>query len=169
MRISLKNRKLKLIRIGKRSLKNVVNFIINGIPTLTYVSAREISATENMNYTQSMYSYTHGFGVVMNEINAVNKDGEVEILLNEMKPEVSVGDLKITEPRIYFGEEDNRPVVVNADKIDEFDYSEIEEDARERVCYDCDKHYDETCEEECTMWCPKVKQYYVKGGASDEL
>ena len=26
--------KLKLIRIGKRSLKNVVNFIINGIPTL---------------------------------------------------------------------------------------------------------------------------------------
>lgn len=51
---------------------------------------------------------------------------------------------------------------------DEFDYSEIEEDARERVCYDCDKNYDETCEEECAMRCPKVKQYYVKGGASDD-
>lgn len=50
----------------------------------------------------------------------------------------------------------------------EFDYSEIEEDARERVCYDCDKHYDDTCEEECAMRCPKVKQYYVKGGASDD-
>jgi uncharacterized membrane protein (UPF0182 family) len=41
----------------------------------------------------------------MNSINSVNRDGEVEFVLNEVKPEVSVGDLKITEPRVYFGEE----------------------------------------------------------------
>lgn len=103
---------------------DITNYTINGIPTLSYVSAREIDITEKLNYTQQMFTYTHGFGVVMNSINSVNKDGEVEFVLNEVKPEVSVGDLKITEPRVYFGEEYNRPVIVNADGIDEFDYFE---------------------------------------------
>lgn len=103
---------------------DITSYNINGIPTVSYVSAREIDITEKLNYTQQMFTYTHGFGVVMNSINSVNKDGEIEFVLNEVKPEVAVGDLKITEPRIYFGEESNRPVVVNADEIDEFDYFE---------------------------------------------
>lgn len=103
---------------------DIANYTINGIPTLAYVSAREIDITEKLNYTQRMFTYTHGFGVVMNSINSVNKDGEVEFVLNEIKPEVSVGDLKITEPRVYFGEEYDRAVIVNADGIDEFDHFE---------------------------------------------
>jgi len=103
---------------------DITNYTINGMPTLSYVSAREIDITEKLNYTQQRFTYTHGFGVVMNSINSVNKDGEVEFVLNEVKPEVAVGDLKITEPRIYFGEEYERPIVVNAKDIDEFDYFE---------------------------------------------
>ena len=72
--------------------------------------------------TQKMFSYTHGFGIVMNSINGINKDGEPEFLLSEMKPEISVGDLKITEPRIYFGLKTKANIAVNLKNVQEFDH-----------------------------------------------
>lgn len=42
----------------------------------------------------------------------------------------------------------------------EFDYDEIREYTIERVCENCGKHYNDTCEEECTMWCPKVIKFW---------
>lgn len=57
-------------------------------------------------------------------------------------------------------------ICVFCSEIDnEFDYDQIQEDAQERVCCKCDKHYNDTCEEECIMWCPKVKQFYERGKA----
>ncbi|MBQ7668981.1 MAG: UPF0182 family protein [Clostridia bacterium] len=99
---------------------------INGVPTLTYVSAREVD-TKGKNYINRTFQFTHGFGVVMNSVNNLDKDGEPEFILSDIKPEMSIGDLKITEPRIYFGENKNNHVIVNASGIDEFDYPDEEE------------------------------------------
>jgi len=100
---------------------DMANYTINGIPTLTYISPREINI-EGKNYINKTFQYTHGFGVVMNPANNINKDGEPEFILNDIKSEMSVGDLRITEPRIYFGESTDNYVIVNANGIDEFDY-----------------------------------------------
>ncbi len=105
---------------------DIALYNINGVPTLTYISAREVD-TKGKNYINRTFQFTHGFGVVMNPVNNLNKDGEPEFILSDIKPEMSVGDLKITEPRIYFGENTDNHVIVNANGIDEFDYPDEEE------------------------------------------
>lgn len=110
---------------------DVASYIINGVPTLAYISAREVN-TEGQKYINRTFQFTHGFGVVMNSVNKINNDGEPEFILRDIKPEMSVGDLKITEPRIYFGESTDNYVIVNAKGIDEFDYPNEEESVNTR-------------------------------------
>lgn len=102
---------------------DTAQYTINGKPTTMYVAAREIN-TEDMNYINKTFQYTHGMGVVMSPVNDVDNDGEPVFILNELKPEQSYGDLIITEPRIYFGETTDNDVIVNGVGIDEIDYPE---------------------------------------------
>lgn len=102
---------------------DISNYNINGESTTAYISAREVN-TQKMNYINRKFQYTHGFGVVMNSINNMNKDGEPEFILKDLKPEMSLGDLKITQPRIYFGEMTDDYVIVNGKGINEIDYPE---------------------------------------------
>lgn len=102
---------------------DTAQYNINGKPTTVYVAAREVNS-EDMNYINKTFQYTHGMGVVMSPVNTVDSDGEPVFILNELKPEQSYGDLNITEPRIYFGETTNDDVVVNGIDIDEIDYPE---------------------------------------------
>lgn len=102
---------------------DTAQYTINGKPTTMYVAAREIN-TDEMNYINKTFQYTHGMGVVMSPVNEVDKDGEPVFILNELKPDQSYGDLKIAEPRIYFGEKTDNDVIVNGVGIDEIDYPE---------------------------------------------
>lgn len=102
---------------------DVAQYDIDGVSTTAYLGAREVD-TKDMNYINKTFQYTHGLGVVMSPVNAVDANGEPTFILNELKPTPSYGDLKITEPRIYFGEATDNNVIVNAVGISEIDYPE---------------------------------------------
>jgi len=65
--------------------------------------------------------FTHGYGVVVSPVNLVTKEGLPELFVKDIPPKTEFEELKITQPRIYFGEQSNDYVVVNT-KSNEFDY-----------------------------------------------
>lgn len=102
---------------------DMAQYDIDGISKTVYLGAREVD-TKDMNYINKTFQYTHGLGVVMSPVNSVDTNGEPTFILNELKPEPNYNGLKITEPRIYFGETTDNNVIVNAVGIDEIDYPE---------------------------------------------
>lgn len=103
---------------------DIETYNINGTPTAVFVGAREID-NDNLNdkkYINRKFQYTHGFGVVMNSVNQVNPKGQPEFIIKDIKPSIQTGDIKITQPRIYYGELTNDYAIVNGKGINEIDY-----------------------------------------------
>nr|MBP3681459.1 UPF0182 family protein [Clostridia bacterium] len=96
-------------KIGKYS--------INNEDMLLYISPREIVNKEN-SYINSTYEYTHGYGAIATSVSSTNNAGNLE---NYQKSFIE-NDLKITQPRIYFGLQTNETIVTNSTTKQEFDY-----------------------------------------------
>ncbi len=107
---------------------DILNYTINGKEIPVFISAREVNADklQNQNFVNKTFKYTHGYGVVVNPINKLTSQGQVEFLLSGLKMDtVDKETLKITEPRIYYGELTNNFVIVNPEgsgKMKEIDY-----------------------------------------------
>ncbi|MFZ0595026.1 MAG: UPF0182 family protein [Bryobacteraceae bacterium] len=65
--------------------------------------------------------YTHGYGVVMAEANAITPDGLPRLLIEDAPPKINTPDLELKRPELYFGEVDQEPVYVSTSQP-EFDY-----------------------------------------------
>lgn len=65
--------------------------------------------------------YTHGYGVVMSPVNAVDSEGLPEYFMHQIPVRVEVPDLKLDRPEIYYGELASDYVFVGT-KQAEFDY-----------------------------------------------
>jgi uncharacterized membrane protein (UPF0182 family) len=109
-------------------MKNYYNFNdgdtdrynINGKYTQVFVAPRELDYS-NINTWQNMHlRYTHGYGMAMSKVNSVTSEGQPDFVMKDI-PTNNLTDIKLDNPRIYFGEGSNEYVVVNTD-IDEFDY-----------------------------------------------
>ena len=83
--------------------------------------------------------------------------------------EIHIGDYYVNQRGKWEREFFSRNLCLTCEKAilafcsnvdNEFDYDEIHYYTVERVCEKCDKHYNDTCEEECTMWCPKVIKFW---------
>jgi len=94
---------------------------IDGEDTFVYVSPREIASKDN-SYSNSTYEYTHGYGVIATSVSETNSAGNLE---NYQKG-FTENDIKISEPRIYFGLQTNETIVTNSKNKQEFDYPESE-------------------------------------------
>ncbi|GFP78283.1 UPF0182 family protein [Clostridium fungisolvens] len=93
---------------------------INGKYTQVFVAPRELDYS-NINTWQNMHlRYTHGYGITMSKVNSVTSEGQPDFVMKDI-PTENLTDIKLDNPRIYFGEGSNEYVVVNTD-IDEFDY-----------------------------------------------
>ncbi len=57
----------------------------------------------------------------MNKVNSVTSEGQPDFVIKDIPPYNNT-NIKLTNPRIYFGEKTNDYVIVNT-KINEFDYS----------------------------------------------
>ncbi len=66
--------------------------------------------------------YTHGYGLVLAEANRVDAEALPVYLIKDAPIEVLTPSLKVTQPRIYFGETEHSPVFVKTSQ-EEFDYS----------------------------------------------
>lgn len=105
---------------------DIINYNLNGQETPVFISAREIDKNKLLekSYINTLFNYTHGYGVVINPINKVTNEGQVDFILGSLKMSGN-NNLKVTEPRIYYGELTRDHVIVNppnSGKLKEIDY-----------------------------------------------
>ncbi|MGH4117199.1 UPF0182 family protein [Clostridium sp.] len=103
---------------------DVDRYSINGNYSQVFIAPREInleSLKDNSNTWQNRHLvYTHGYGVVMNKVNSVTSEGQPDFVIDNI-PLENKTDIKLDNPRIYFGESTNDFSIVNT-KIGELDY-----------------------------------------------
>ncbi|MCL2741408.1 MAG: UPF0182 family protein [Oscillospiraceae bacterium] len=105
---------------------------IKGKDTPIFVMAREINKDNlpEKSYTNTMFRYTHGYGIAISPINRFTAQGQTDFILSGIELDSRDNGITVTEPRIYYGELTDDYVVVNrpgSGKIKEIDadgYSE---------------------------------------------
>ena len=111
---------------------DVDRYVINGNETPVMLSARELAAGQLPATAQTWVNrhlyYTHGFGAVMTPVGSVGTEGRPGFVLQDIPP---VGQPKIDEPRIYYGELSTDYVIVGTSQ-DEFDYAQEPHDVTTR-------------------------------------
>ena len=111
---------------------DVDRYVINGNETPVMLSARELQVSSLAAAAQTWVNrhlyYTHGFGAVMTPVGAVGTEGRPAFVLQDIPP---VGQPKIDQPRIYYGELSKDYVIVGTTQ-DEFDYAQEPHDVTTR-------------------------------------
>ncbi len=97
-------------------------YVLDGRDTQVFLSVRELdqSKIDNSNWQSKHMYYTHGYGVVMNSVSEVNKEGQPNYLLKDL-PQENLINISLENPRVYFGEKTKDYAIVNT-KYKEFDY-----------------------------------------------
>jgi hypothetical protein len=104
---------------------DVDRYNVNGTYTQVFLGTREMNndllPDEAKTWVNQHLKYTHGFGMAVSPVNKTNEVGQPDLLVKDIPPTTEVAELKIAEPRIYFGESDYDYVVTNCSTA-EFDY-----------------------------------------------
>jgi uncharacterized membrane protein (UPF0182 family) len=98
-------------------------YTIDGKYRQVMLSARELNSANlpSRTWINERLTFTHGYGLALGPVNEVTQPEGLPVLFVRDLPPVSTGDLKITEPAIYYGELSNDHVFVKT-KTEEFDY-----------------------------------------------
>jgi uncharacterized protein len=105
---------------------DVDRYFINGRIKQVLLSPREmdvsqLSAEASQSWINPGFIYTHGFGVVVSEVNKITPDGLPVLLIENAPPEIKSPGFQLTRPEIYYGESTQDPVFVHTAR-EEFDY-----------------------------------------------
>ncbi len=105
---------------------DIDRYTIDGKIKQVLLSPREIDINRLPQQAQASWIntnliYTHGYGVVMSEVNRTTPDGLPVLLIQDAPPDVRTADVSLESPSIYYGEVTHDPVFVNTDQR-EFDY-----------------------------------------------
>lgn len=107
---------------------DIDRYVIDGVYRQVMLAPREMNQAglpeRAQTWINQVLKFTHGMGVVMSPVNIVTPEGLPELYIKNIPP-VSLIDLEITQPRIYYGERTDNYVIVNS-KNGEFDYSEAD-------------------------------------------
>jgi uncharacterized protein len=97
-------------------------YTIDGQYRQIMLSARELNSQSlpSRSWINERLTFTHGYGMTLGPVNEVTPEGLPVLFIRDLPP-VSTGDLKITQPAIYYGELPNDHVFVRT-KTEEFDY-----------------------------------------------
>ncbi|MDD2271300.1 MAG: UPF0182 family protein [Desulfuromonadaceae bacterium] len=95
---------------------------VNGQYTQVMLSPRELSYADlpSKNWINERLIFTHGNGITFGPVSRISKEGLPEFFVKDIPP-VSLADIKVTKPEIYFGELSNDYVIVKT-KVPEFSY-----------------------------------------------
>jgi uncharacterized membrane protein (UPF0182 family) len=85
------------------------------------IDVNQLSAEASQSWINPRFIYTHGFGVVLSEVNKITPDGLPVLLIENAPPEVKASGFQLTRPEIYFGDKTQDPVFVHTAR-EEFDY-----------------------------------------------
>jgi uncharacterized protein len=109
---------------------DVDRYQIGGQTRQMMVAAREIAVDKlpeaSRNWINQKLIYTHGYGLTMNTANGFTPEGMPRFTVSNMPVESTSGDIKITRPQIYYGQDTNNDVYVKT-KQKEFDYPQGEQ------------------------------------------
>ncbi|HEX4593472.1 MAG TPA: UPF0182 family protein, partial [Bryobacteraceae bacterium] len=113
---------LQPYRLYTYSDTDVDRYTIEGEMRQVLISPRELDLTQlGDRWINTHFIYTHGYGVVMAEANQVSPSGLPVLIIKDTPPEISVPDLKLTRPELYYGENVHDPVFVRTAQP-EFNY-----------------------------------------------
>ena len=120
------NKQIQLFRTYYEFLDvDVDRYKLDGKLRQLMISPRELDqnqlATKAKTWVNEKLVYTHGYGAVVSPVNKVSNEGLPELFVKDIPPKTEYEELKITQPRIYFGEQSTDFIVVNT-KANEFDY-----------------------------------------------
>jgi uncharacterized membrane protein (UPF0182 family) len=104
---------------------DVDRYVSAGQTRQMMIAPREINDAKlppsSRNWINERLIYTHGYGVTMNSANGFTPEGLPQFALSNMPVESTAGEIKITRPQIYFGEQTDRYVYVRTGQK-EFDF-----------------------------------------------
>lgn len=105
---------------------DIDRYIIDGKIKQVLLSPRELDVTQlpaeaRASWINEHFVYTHGYGVVMAEVNRTTEDGLPVLLIQDAPPQIRTADVELSRPELYYGEVTHDPVFVNTDQK-EFDY-----------------------------------------------
>ncbi|HEX9078499.1 MAG TPA: UPF0182 family protein [Desulfuromonadaceae bacterium] len=97
-------------------------YLVNGRYTQVMLSPRELSYADlpSKNWINERLIFTHGNGIAMGPVSRVSREGLPEFFVKDIPP-VSLTDIRVTRPEIYFGELSNEYVIVRT-RVPEFGY-----------------------------------------------
>jgi len=103
---------------------DIDRYNINNKYNQVFVAARELDFDKldenSITWQNKHLAYTHGYGVVMSEVNSVTTEGQPDFIMSNI-PLQNETNIAIDNPRIYFGEGNNDYSIVNT-KLGEIDY-----------------------------------------------
>ncbi len=101
---------------------DIDRYIIDGEQRQVMLAVRELNKTKlpNRTWVNENLEFTHGYGLVMNPVDQVTRDGRPEFYIKDLPPVSSIS-VQIDRPEIYYGELTNDVVFVGSDR-DEFSY-----------------------------------------------
>jgi uncharacterized membrane protein (UPF0182 family) len=96
------------------------------------VSARELQQknlpAQSQTFVNRRFIYTHGYGMTLTTVSEFTPQGLPNLLIKDIPPVSKYPELKVDQPRIYYGELTDSYVVVNTEE-EEFDYPRGESNA----------------------------------------
>ncbi|MGA7828593.1 MAG: UPF0182 family protein [Geobacteraceae bacterium] len=97
-------------------------YLVNGQYTQVMLSPRELSYNDlpSRNWINERLIFTHGNGLTLGPVSRISKEGLPEFFIKDI-PAVSLTNIKVTRPEIYFGEMSNDYVIVKT-RVPEFSY-----------------------------------------------
>jgi hypothetical protein len=97
-------------------------YMVNGQYTQVMLSPRELSYEDlpSRNWINERLIFTHGNGLTIGPVSRISKEGLPEFFVKDI-PAVSLADIRVTRPEIYYGELSNEYVIVRT-KVPEFSY-----------------------------------------------
>src|SRR5437762_1940037 len=100
---------------------DIDHYQIGGKEVKVMLSARELSSNSlpQQTWVNRHLVFTHGLGAVVSPVGGVAADGAPLFLVKDIPP---VGEPKVEQPRIYYGELTSDYVIVGTNQ-DEFDYT----------------------------------------------
>ncbi len=111
---------------------DIDRYNIDGKYTEVMLSPRELKqeniADNAKTWVNLHMIYTHGYGLVMSPVNNVTEEGLPNYFIKDIPPSYTVEEesIRIDNPQIYYGEQDNNFVLVDT-KTREFDYPKGDE------------------------------------------
>ncbi len=101
---------------------DVDRYTIDGKQRQVMLGTRELDKSKlpAPSWVNRNLEFTHGYGIVMNPVNEVTRDGQPQFFIKDFPPQSNI-DIQVTQPEIYYGELTDDTVYVSSGR-QEFDY-----------------------------------------------